>query len=617
MIPDRSKYLICSHRVSLAMEGLLRSPLALFQNLIKQKAEEHILANPSADDDDTDTAENTPVEIEVPPPLSCVFLGPIASLDNFILDIAQNATPCRYRFVDCSRLVHGLDLRIIEYPSLDKIDFAATSYIWRGIVGPATESMSNWGCLSVAAATDGDPISIDILLHVARACLRDGLPLLWLDRLCIIQSSSEDKRWQITHMNGVYTSCRKCYVLPGGTRRLASLEEPTLWIHRGWTLQEAVSPSKCSVIISWAHRPGMFCNPAQRLGTTGVVDVIVPGLSAQVPLQPLLRVSISKNATFHIRSSESIMGREMTAQLAIFGKTDAELRHAAALASAMRRLKSEADPNGTRKYTAIWRSAMMRTSSRPVDMVFSIMGLFGVALNPKDFHADDRAGATIALARGILEKGGSPNWLACSLSLPPHPSISSFPDFPKTRVDGLAVYTISHSGNTEEEVEASTLMADIDGWLGTEDITAATMDTSGSLSFSAKSIPIHCTGEFQSATTDKNESAAFEDQILRFHSSGNTQGYMVSHDNKIWQVKSTETETAHTGDNPVGTYAVVLGRMFTESSTRFFDPAVLLRVIVLEKHESGRFSRAKGDSWFTLNRMSFQINDWREREFII
>lgn len=605
-----------SHRVSLAMEGLLLSPLSLFQNLIQQKVDEFVSANPDAGEGegDTDTAENTPVEVDIPPSLDCVLLKPIPSLNNSILDIAYNATPCRYRFIDCSRLVHGLDLRIIEYSSLENICFAATSYIWRGIIGPPTLAMSKFGSFSVAAATDGDPISIDILLHVARACLRDEIPLLWLDRVCMIQSSLEDKRWQIQHMNGLYKSCQKCYVLPGGTRRLASLEEPTLWIHRGWTLQEAVAPSKCSVIILWKHRPGMFCNPEQRIGTTGRVEVIMPGLSAQVPLRPLLRPSISKNANFYIRSSESIMGSEMHISLAIFGRTVEELRHAAALASACRHLKSTADPDGTRKYTAIWRSAMMRTSSRPVDMVFSIMGLFGVTLNPKDFNADDRAKATIALARGILEKGGAPNWLACSLSLPSHPSIPSFPDFPRTRVDGLAVYTISH-GEDSREVEASILMSDIDGWLGVEDLTAATMDASGSLSFSARSVPIEWTGEIRATATDKYKSAVFEDQILRFHLPENDEDYMVSHDNKVWRIKTTESEIEHEGDNPISTYAIVLGRMFTETSARFYDPAMLLRVIVLEEHKGGRCSRPESRSWFTLNRSSSTSN-WREREFI-
>ncbi|KAK5989286.1 hypothetical protein PT974_10799 [Cladobotryum mycophilum] len=260
--------------------------------------------------------------------------------------------------------------------------------------------------------------------------------------------------------------------------------------------------------------------------------------------------------------------------------------------------------------------ATLRTSSRPVDMVFSIMGLFRVALNPKNFRAEDRLGATIALARRILDKGGSPNWLACSLSLPSHPSISSFPDFPTTRVDSLAVYTVSNTGGTTE-VDVATLMADIDGWLGTEDITAATMDASGFLSFKAKSVPIEWTGECKPVVNDERGSTAYEDQILRFHSAENAQGYMVSHDNKIWRIKTAESETVHTGDGPIRAYAVVLGRMFTEMSTRFFDPGMLVRVIVLKEHADGMLSRPGSGSWFTLNRISSHTDDWDERDFII
>jgi len=43
-------------------------------------------------------------------------------------------------------------------------------------------------------------------------------------------------------------------------------------------------------------------------------------------------------------------------------------------------------------------------------MVLSIMQILGVALDPKGFHADDRMGATIALAQGLLKlhNGWSP-----------------------------------------------------------------------------------------------------------------------------------------------------------------------------------------------------------------
>ena len=117
-------------------------------------------------------------------------------------------------------------------------------------------------------------------------------------------------------------------------------------------------------------------------------------------------------------------------------------------------------------------------------MVFSIMGLFGVTLDPEEFKAHDRLGATIALAREILEQGGSPNWLTMSLALPPNPELRSFPAFPETDVAGTAVYVMG-----PRRIEAAELMGDIDGWLGTEDIPGARMDEHGLLSFTALSTP--------------------------------------------------------------------------------------------------------------------------------
>jgi len=88
---------------------------------------------------------------------------------------------------------------------------------------------------------------------------------------------------------------------------------------------------------------------------------------------------------------------------------------------------------------AIWQCALMRTSSRPVDMVFSIMGLFGVTLDPRRFHKDDRLGATIALAKKILDIGGNASWLGASVRFPPCNQLSSFPQFPQTSVAGKAL----------------------------------------------------------------------------------------------------------------------------------------------------------------------------------
>jgi hypothetical protein len=58
----------------------------------------------------------------------------------------------------------------------------------------------------------------------------------------------------------------------------------------------------------------------------------------------------------------------------------------------------QSDDEGAR-YCDLWRSVWMRTSSRAVEMAFSMMGLFRVELEPYAFDENDRHGATIALAQ--------------------------------------------------------------------------------------------------------------------------------------------------------------------------------------------------------------------------
>jgi len=78
-------------------------------------------------------------------------------------------------------------------------------------------------------------------------------------------------------------------------------------------------------------------------------------------------------------------------------------------------------------HAVIWKMALLRVSSRPVDMVLSIMQILGVTLDPQAFHADDRIGATIALAQGLLKKyDGQPIWLSGIFNFPPSPHSSMF-----------------------------------------------------------------------------------------------------------------------------------------------------------------------------------------------
>ena len=97
---------------------------------------------------------------------------------------------------------------------------------------------------------------------------------LWLDRLCIMQTNKQDKNWQIKHMFELYSHCRQCLVLPGGIQRLVSLDEETWWVHRAWTLQEAMAPRASFVLFAWKWKSGELSNPRD---SRVKLRVVVPG----------------------------------------------------------------------------------------------------------------------------------------------------------------------------------------------------------------------------------------------------------------------------------------------------------------------------------------------------
>lgn len=348
------------------------------------------------------------------------------SLDNLgggVLDITAQARPHHFRLVDCDHFLNKSVLRICEYSSFPTIPYSAISYVWRGNpVDPTHPSQREDRLFSVRGAEEADPISIDVLRHVCKASLQTNAQFFWLDRLCIMQTNRDDKAWQIANMQQLYQSAEVCLVLAGGLRRLVSLTEETAWIHRAWTLQEALLPKNTQALYSWEL--GELLS-SRSTGGTFFPSTVEPRQSAMSDLPGLLRSSIAP-PYFTLED-----GREMRPIITMFSR---EAHKAVVALAAATSLTEDA---GARSQ-AIWRSALMRTSSRPVDMVFSIMGLFDVTLDTHAFHRGDRLGATIALAQAILRKGGKPHWLGAALDITPCAQFTTFPAFPETTVEGVA-----------------------------------------------------------------------------------------------------------------------------------------------------------------------------------
>lgn len=230
------------------------------------------------------------------------------------------------------------------------------------------------------------------------------------------------------------------------------LHEEILWIHRAWTLQEALAPPEALVLFAWKLGAGrcMSGNTGAEIG--GAIVEVVSQQSAFAQLATIVNACVVGELLFHPGTptldaadfnlftvptsnpphSWPLEETKIEVPAKIFGTKTPNLMSLGAQLSKVHMVMPDIDH-------VIWQCALMRTSPRPVDLVFSIMGLFGVSLDPLLFDKNDRLGATVALAQQILKDGKRASWLGMSLRLPPCAQLSTFPAFLQTSVAGRAL----------------------------------------------------------------------------------------------------------------------------------------------------------------------------------
>ncbi|KAF9467608.1 hypothetical protein BDZ94DRAFT_1248542 [Collybia nuda] len=369
----------------------------------------------------------------------------LTELDGTIVGLSGQVEPKHFRLLDCDAFLDSQLLRVLQFPEFTPKDirYAAVSYPWRDLQ-LLEGTQPPMGCFSVQGAEHADPITIGVLRTACLATRQFGVSLLWLDRLCIMQSSRIDKDWQITHMFMVYVHADPCLILPGGLVRLANVSEPTTWLDRAWTLQEsAANINRDSIKCVFAFPYDTFADFAKTLPNIGystsfwnsllqaqhpafTQHIIEPGYSAACNLLDLcteIQFSVEK---FEFHDPELAKDYRNFPLRILYAPAANLLSHALVY-------------NRTINYQYLWMSAFVRSSSRPVDMVFSFMGLMGVQLPVSSFSPNDRAKATIKLIQAWLEQGHPAKWLFIAPELPPSPELSILPAFPETSESGRAM----------------------------------------------------------------------------------------------------------------------------------------------------------------------------------
>jgi len=497
-----------------------------------------------------------------------IYSIPFRSLTGTILDVASFATSRRIRLLDCGQFLNDGVLAIHEFPEFPSVPYTAISYVWKGLGVDPSHADTEYGAFTVKGAESGDPISIDVLKHACTVAIQKKSDYIWLDRLCILQNNSDDKAWQIRQMFNIYKSCALCIVLPGGLRRLAEYDEDTSWMQRSWTLQEIMAQSNVMILYAWKYGKALSISSASAgFGYTEVIQ----GQSAICSLYHGLEVSIGSLYTLTTERknfqsfSFKLLGRRRNP-------------HVSALLAVLNGGGMDSDAGAQ----AVWRCSLMRTSSFPVDTVLSIMGLFGVTLDPRSFGKGDRRGATIALAKEILRKGGRANWLAHSLSLPPAKGLSAFPEFPHVSVAGQA--TLSTKEGDRPVVELMPWVGE--GWL--DGVPRGTMDDAGNFTFSGPAALLVPTGQ------RKNDPTSYDNKSP-LDVAGQLQ--VIAADGAIWRIQLGGEQTYQPKHRAFIVFIGFLVQYTSVSFGRHVNP-YRYRALLLEEHEMGKFHRG---SYFILH----------------
>ncbi|KAF8173726.1 hypothetical protein K438DRAFT_1610359, partial [Mycena galopus ATCC 62051] len=134
-----------------------------------------------------------------------VFSMPLDALHDATVDFTPYFTEERFRFIDADAFLHRRILaRGYFFASNLPQFYTSVSYVWFGLVAEPAE-LERFGAFHVFCGVrsdgtpreDGGPISLKVLEYVCRWASESRSPLLWLDRLCIKQTSKCDKAWQV------------------------------------------------------------------------------------------------------------------------------------------------------------------------------------------------------------------------------------------------------------------------------------------------------------------------------------------------------------------------------------------------------------------------------------
>lgn len=264
--------------------------------------------------------------------------------------------------------------------------------------------------------------------------LPGGVKYFWLDFLCLDQVSrkkDKEKALQICIMGDIYKYAAGVVVMIGGVGAAQTVLGQTGWCDRAWTLQEAILNPKTWVLIQWPTLHRKVRKEGMTKGNWYFTQISGPGALFGMSLCLIHLLDL-----LDLADSQPLRKTALPSINVFDGmtKNGGDIHR--------RALRACLSPSKPIKYTGVWRSMFMRTSELPVDVVYSIMTIFGVRIDP---YRKDRDPVFVFadLARKTAALGGiGPVWLTlggvtgCAFTR--YTESRVIPDFPHTSAAGIS-----------------------------------------------------------------------------------------------------------------------------------------------------------------------------------
>jgi hypothetical protein len=314
------------------------------------------------------------------------------------------------------------------------------------------------------------------LVQAAVAAKHLDCSYIWLDLICVDQLSRDDKKLQIKNMGHIYENATAVLVMCGGVSAAQRLDKYANWIDRAWTLQEATLCANTRCLVEWPFQGSVAVHGTEyaffekldgniaivelsqllefslRTSHKGVLmtpdgsefefDLDTKCLGGQrVSIHELRSVISARADLLEEQKSKSPSESESESQ----SESESESEEWETESDSDAESCSDSDSQTSRKgdrnkaaalYTPAWRSMWLRTSTKPQDMVFSMMHLLGVQIEVDYSRTQEE------LLFELANKVEYPGWLIIGHNIPINPRSGLMPIVPKFVPQSIPTYQI-------------------------------------------------------------------------------------------------------------------------------------------------------------------------------